>query len=143
MLNDKLPIGIKGNTACNITIENGEIILSGKSVFNGYLNSDTKITKYKTGDYGFFNNNMLYFNGRCDDTVKLNGEGFDVLVENGQKVKKGDPMLKLDLEYLKHHAPSIVTPVICTELEDNQQIRLLKEGKIQAGEPLYAIDILE
>ncbi|MEE1031503.1 MAG: glucose PTS transporter subunit IIA [Ruminococcus sp.] len=77
------------------------------------------------------------------DTVKLNGEGFDVLVENGQKVKKGDPMLKLDLEYLKHHAPSIVTPVICTELEDNQQIRLLKEGKIQAGEPLYAIDILE
>ena len=33
------------------------------------------------------------------DTVKLNGEGFEALVETGQMVKKGDPMLKLDLEY--------------------------------------------
>ncbi len=28
------------------------------------------------------------------DTVKLNGEGFDVMVEAGQKVKKGDPIMK-------------------------------------------------
>ena len=41
------------------------------------------------------------------DTVKLNGEGFEALVESGQTVKKGDPMLKLDLEYLKANAPSI------------------------------------
>ena len=46
------------------------------------------------------------------DTVKLNGEGFEALVENGQTVKKGDPMLKLDLDYLKNHAPSIVSPVL-------------------------------
>lgn len=77
------------------------------------------------------------------DTVKLNGEGFEVLVQDGQKVKKGEPMLKLDLDYLKEHAPSIATPVICTELEDNQQIRLLKEGNIEAGEALFAVDILE
>ncbi len=77
------------------------------------------------------------------DTVQLNGAGFEVLVENGQKVKKGDSMLRLDLDYLKKNAPSIVTPVICTELEDNQRIRLLKEGSIQAGEPLFAIDIIE
>lgn len=77
------------------------------------------------------------------DTVKLNGEGFEALVESGQKVKKGDPMLKLNLEYLKEHAPSIVSPILCTELEDNQQIRLLKEGTIQAGEALFAVDICE
>lgn len=77
------------------------------------------------------------------DTVKLNGEGFEVLVENGQKVKKGEPMLKLNLDYLKKNAPSIVSPVICTELEDNQKIRLLKEGEIQAGEELFAVDICE
>ncbi len=77
------------------------------------------------------------------DTVKLNGEGFEILVENGQKVKKGIPMLKLDLDYLKKHAPSIVSPVICTELEENQKIRLLKEGEIQAGEELFAIDRYE
>jgi PTS system D-glucosamine-specific IIC component len=77
------------------------------------------------------------------DTVKLNGEGFEVLVEAGQSVKKGDPLLKADLDYLQKNAPSITTPVLCTELEDNQKIRLLKEGEIQAGEPLFAVDIYE
>lgn len=77
------------------------------------------------------------------DTVKLNGEGFRVLVEGGQKVKKGEPMLELDLAYLKEHAPSIATPVLCTELEDNQKIRLLKDGEIEAGEELFAIDICQ
>ncbi|MBD5135846.1 MAG: PTS transporter subunit EIIC [Lachnospiraceae bacterium] len=74
------------------------------------------------------------------DTVKLDGKGFEVMVENGQKVKKGDPMLKLDLNYLKKNAPSIVSPVVCTELDDNQKIRLLAEGKIKAGQALFAID---
>ena len=77
------------------------------------------------------------------DTVKLNGEGFEVLVEAGQRVKKGEPMLKLDLDYLKEHAPSIVSPILCTELEDNQKVRLLKEGNISAGEALFAVDIYE
>lgn len=75
------------------------------------------------------------------DTVKLNGEGFEVLVENGQKVKKGEPMLRLDLDYLRSHAPSTATPVLCTELEDNQRIRLLKDGDIEAGEALFAVEI--
>ena len=77
------------------------------------------------------------------DTVKLNGEGFDVMVEAGQKVKKGDPIMKLDLDYLSANAPSLASPVMCTELSDNQKIRLLKEGDIQAGESLFAIDIYE
>ena len=76
------------------------------------------------------------------DTVKLNGEGFEALVESGQTVKKGDPMLKLDLEYLKAHAPSLASPVLCTELEDNRRIRLLKEGPVKAGEPLFEIEVL-
>lgn len=76
------------------------------------------------------------------DTVKLNGEGFEALVESGQTVKKGDPMLKLDLEYLKTHAPSVTSPVLCTELEENQRIRLLTDGPVKAGDLLFAIEIL-
>lgn len=76
------------------------------------------------------------------DTVKLNGEGFEALVESGQTVKKGDPMLKLDLEYLKTHAPSVTSPVLCTELEENQRIRLLADGPVKAGDPLFAIETL-
>lgn len=77
------------------------------------------------------------------DTVKLEGKGFEVFVENGQKVKKGEPMLKLDIEYIEKNAPSLVSPILCTELENNQKIRLIAEGKIQAGEPLFAVDIYE
>ncbi len=77
------------------------------------------------------------------DTVSLHGQGFEVFVENGQKIKKGEPMLKLDLDYLRANAPSLVSPVLCTELEDNQKIRLLKEGRVEAGEALFAVDFYE
>ena len=58
-------------------------------------------------------------------------------------MRKGDPMLKLDLDYLRENAPSVASPVLCTELEDNQKIRLLNEGEIKAGDELFAIDIYE
>ena len=77
------------------------------------------------------------------DTVALNGQGFEVFVENGQKVKKGEPLMKIDISYLKEHAPSLCSPVLCTELGDNQKVRLLKEGEIKAGEPLFAVDVYE
>ena len=77
------------------------------------------------------------------DTVKLNGEGFEVLVEEGAKVKKGDALIKIDLEYIKNHAPSLVSPILCTDLSDNQKIRMVKTGKIKAGEDLFAVDIYE
>ncbi len=77
------------------------------------------------------------------DTVKLDGQGFNVLVENGQKVKKGDPMIELDLAFLKENAPSLTTPVLCTELADNQKVRLLSEGSLTAGDALFAVDFYE
>lgn len=77
------------------------------------------------------------------DTVKLEGKGFDVQVEAGCHVNKGDVLMKLDLDYLKANAPSVTTPVICTELKDNQKIRLITDEPIKAGEPLYAVDTYE
>ena len=77
------------------------------------------------------------------DTVKLDGKGFEVFVESGQKVKKGEPLMKIDIDYLKENAPSLVSPILCTELEDNQKVRLLKTGDIKAGDELFAIDIYE
>ena len=75
------------------------------------------------------------------DTVKLNGQGFEALVEAGQKVKKGTPILKLDLDYIKENAPSLVSPVICTELKENQKVRLLAKDYVKKGESLLAVDI--
>ncbi|MDO4649731.1 MAG: glucose PTS transporter subunit IIA [Eubacteriales bacterium] len=77
------------------------------------------------------------------DTVELNGKGFNVFVENGQKVKKGEKLLQMDLDFLKKNAPSIVSPILCTEVEDSMDIRLLKAGDVKPGDPLLAIDYYE
>lgn len=77
------------------------------------------------------------------DTVKLDGKGFEVLTEEGAKVKKGDALIKIDRDYIKSHAPSLVSPILCTDLSDDQKIRIVKTGKIKAGEELFAIDIYE
>ena len=76
------------------------------------------------------------------DTVNLNGEGFEVFVENGQKVKKGEPLMKIDIDFLKSHAPSLCSPVLCTELAPNQRIRPIGDGEIKAGKPLFAVETL-
>lgn len=66
------------------------------------------------------------------DTVKLNGEGFETLVEQDQLIQRGDALLKLDLDYLKTNAPSIVTPVIFTNLS-GQKVDMLKNGPQKQG----------
>ena len=76
------------------------------------------------------------------DTVNLNGEGFRVFVENGQKVKKGDRLMQIDIDFLKSHAPSLCSPVLCTELAENQRIRQIGDGEIKAGDPLFAVETL-
>lgn len=98
-------------------------------------------TKHAVGFTTYSGVNLLIHIGI--DTVKLNGEGFEVRVKNGQKVKKGEPMIILDLNYLKDNAPSIVSPIICTELKENQKVRLLKDGEVKSGDELFAIDICE
>ncbi len=77
------------------------------------------------------------------DTVKLDGAGFEVLVQEGDAVKAGDVLMKLDIDYIKENAPSLVSPVICTELKENQSIRVIHTGDIKAGQDLFAIDITE
>lgn len=78
------------------------------------------------------------------DTVKLGGKGFEVLVEAGQKVKKGDPLMKIDIDYIRRNSPSTVSPVLLTDMdEDHQDIRMLHTGSINAGDDLFAVDIYE
>ncbi|MGN0334931.1 MAG: glucose PTS transporter subunit IIA [Lachnospiraceae bacterium] len=77
------------------------------------------------------------------DTVNLDGHGFEILVKEGDFVKKGTPLMKIELQYVKEHAPSLASPILCTELADNQKIRLIAEGPVKVGEPLFAVDIYE
>lgn len=66
------------------------------------------------------------------DTVKLNGKGFELLVENGQLIQRGDALLNIDLDYIKANAPSIVTPVIFTNVE-KANLHILKKGFQRRG----------
>lgn len=66
------------------------------------------------------------------DTVKLKGQGFETLVEQGQLVQRGDVLLKLDLEFLKANVPSVATPVIFTNLTE-QTVTMMKEGFQEQG----------
>ena len=56
-----------------------------------------------------------------------------------EKVKKGDAIMHLDLDYLKNHTETISSPIICTDASDNMDIKLLASGKVKALEPLFDI----
>lgn len=64
------------------------------------------------------------------DTVKLKGEPFDVLVKEGQKVKAGEKLMNFDLKFIEENAESIATPMVFTNLEDNQNIEVITLGNV-------------
>ena len=48
------------------------------------------------------------------DTVELNGEGFELLAEQGQQVKAGTPIVRVDLDFLNARGYKTITPIILT-----------------------------
>lgn len=74
------------------------------------------------------------------NTVELNGEGFEAFVNAGDKVKKGDKLIGFDIEYIKDKVPSMATPFIFTSLSENQRVRLIKKGKVNALEDVLVIE---
>ncbi|PEQ94368.1 hypothetical protein CN481_06715 [Bacillus sp. AFS006103] len=65
------------------------------------------------------------------DTVNLKGEGFNVLVKEGQRITKGQEILTFDLEFIKKSAPSAITPVIFTNLK---KLNVKKQGHLDQGQ---------
>lgn len=51
------------------------------------------------------------------DTVEMKGEGFEVMVSAGDKVKVGDLLIVFDLEKVKEKAKSTITPIVITNME--------------------------
>ncbi|MEW4309514.1 glucose-specific PTS transporter subunit IIBC [Rossellomorea marisflavi] len=75
------------------------------------------------------------------DTVKLQGEGFEALVKEGDQVEAGQPLLKVDLDFIKANAPSIITPIVFTNLKEGQQVTLKSPGKVNRNdEDIIGID---
>ncbi|MBP3041449.1 PTS transporter subunit EIIC [Bacillaceae bacterium Marseille-Q3522] len=68
------------------------------------------------------------------DSVKLKGQGFETLVEENEQVTKGQPLLKVDLEYVKNHVPSLMTPIVFTNLAEGESVVINKQGSVNAAE---------
>jgi PTS system D-glucosamine-specific IIC component len=68
------------------------------------------------------------------DSVKLKGEGFEVSIEENEHVKAGQPLLKVDLDFVKNHTPSIITPVVFTNLKEGEAVVIIKNGMVELKE---------
>lgn len=73
------------------------------------------------------------------DTVNLKGQGFTPLVKQGDEVKLGTPMIKMDLNFLRKNAKSMVSPIIITDLADNQKIEIVADNHIEYNETVLRI----
>jgi len=67
------------------------------------------------------------------DTVHLKGEGFTLFVNQGDRVKAGQRIFKADLESIKGKVPSVITPIVFTNLAG--RLIIVEEGKmVKRGE---------
>jgi glucose PTS system EIICBA or EIICB component len=68
------------------------------------------------------------------DTVNLKGEGFEALVSENDRVQKGQPLLKVDLEHVKNNAKSTITPIVFTNLSEGEKIVINNSGNVDLKE---------
>lgn len=74
------------------------------------------------------------------DTVALEGKGFKRLVEEGAQVSAGQPILEMDLDYLNANARSMISPVVCSNIDDFSGLIIKAQGHVVAGQTtLYEI----
>lgn len=73
------------------------------------------------------------------DTVKLNGQHLEVFVQEGQKIQKGDLILRADLEGIQSAGCRTVTPVVITGAGGAESVELLKTGPIHIGDAVLKV----
>jgi PTS system glucose-specific IIA component len=67
------------------------------------------------------------------ETVELEGEGFEVLVNTGDSVEVGDHLLNFDINFIEENNKEIVTPIVVT----NYQEKIKRFSKISNSEVNY------
>lgn len=73
------------------------------------------------------------------DTVALGGEGFDALVQQGARVRRGQPLLKFDLDVLARGAKSLITPMLITNGERFAVINARTDRSIDVGDAVMDV----
>lgn len=73
------------------------------------------------------------------DTVKLNGQHLEVFIQEGQKIQKGDLILRADLEGIQSAGCRTVTPVVITGAGGAESVELLKTGPVHIGDAVLKV----
>jgi phosphocarrier protein FPr/phosphocarrier protein len=73
------------------------------------------------------------------DTVALGGEGFEVLVATGARVRQGDALLNFDLDTLARRAKSLITPIVITNGERFTIAGACAGQSLEVGNPLLEL----
>ena len=89
-----------------------------------------KFDKSKESGVDFVAEVLIHFG---IDTVQLKGEGFTAYVVQGQEVKAGDFLVEVDIASIKGKVPSLCTPIIFPNLDENQEIKISEKKMLAAG----------
>ncbi len=73
------------------------------------------------------------------DTVKLDGEHFTTLTED-TKVKKGQEIIKVNVELVKKQVPSVITPIVVPDDSEIEKIEF-SEGSVKAGDVIMKLHL--
>ena len=73
------------------------------------------------------------------DTVKMKGEGFEGHVKAGDKVKKGDLLLTVDLEKVKAAGYDIITPMLICNTGDYASVEAMADKQVAAGDDVLSV----
>lgn len=73
------------------------------------------------------------------DTVDMNGDGFQAMVKLGQSVKKGDPLLGVNLEKIKAAGHPAVVIMAVTNSDDFASVEETASGAVRPGDSVMKI----
>ena len=73
------------------------------------------------------------------DTVKLGGKHFTYLVNEGDKVKKGQPLIRFDIEAIKAEGYPVTTPLIVCNTDDYAAVAAKASGTVKQGDALLEL----
>lgn len=73
------------------------------------------------------------------DTVKLGGKHFTYLVSEGDKVKKGQPLIRFELEAIKAEGYPVTTPLIVCNTDDYATVAAKASGTVKQGDALLEL----
>ena len=128
---DTFAAGVLGN-GVGIDPEEGVVV----APFDGEISSVTD-TKHAIGITGPADMEVLIHVGV--DTVNMKGDGFELLVEEGQKVKAGQKLMTFDIAKIKAAGYSPVAAVLLPNSDDYPEFKVVKTGKTQRLEEVFTV----